>query len=92
MLDGRDFVVLSDDWNGFPTSTIHLFRHILPGNRVFWLNMIGRMPQPTLSDAKRVMRVSGSWFLGDRTRRRHRHPTRPNRARTRPRSPTLPHR
>lgn len=54
---GRDFVVLSDDWDGLPTSTIHLFRRIVRENRVFWFNLVNRMPRPSWRDAKKVSRV-----------------------------------
>jgi glycosyltransferase involved in cell wall biosynthesis len=61
MITGRDFVILSDDWNGLPTSAIHLFRRLARGNRVFWFNTVGRMPRLRLADAGKVLRVLGSW-------------------------------
>jgi glycosyltransferase involved in cell wall biosynthesis len=67
MLHGRDFVVLSDDWNGLPTSAIHLFRRLAQQNRVFWFNTIGRLPRATIADAQKVLRTVGAWL---RPRRR----------------------
>jgi len=64
MITGRDFVVLSDDWDGLPTSAIHLFRRLKNYNRVFWFNTIGRMPRPTLRDAGKVVRAVCSWTFG----------------------------
>src|SRR5262245_62145374 len=61
MITGRDFVVLSDDWNGLPTSAIHLFRRLSKQNRVFWFNTIGRFPRVTRSDASKVVRTLGGW-------------------------------
>jgi glycosyltransferase involved in cell wall biosynthesis len=61
MLTGRDLVILSDDWNGLPTSAIHLFRRLARVNRVFWFNTVGRMPRLALADAGKVLRVLGSW-------------------------------
>ncbi len=61
MMTGRDFVILSDDWNGLPTSAIHLFRRLAGRNRVFWFNTVGRMPRLRLADAGKVLRVLGSW-------------------------------
>jgi glycosyltransferase involved in cell wall biosynthesis len=61
VLQGRDFVVLSDEWDGLPTSAIHLFRRLAKQNRVFWFNTIGRMPRPTLGDARKVVRTLSSW-------------------------------
>jgi glycosyltransferase involved in cell wall biosynthesis len=66
MMTGRDLVILSDDWNGLPTSAIHLFRRLARANRVFWFNTVGRMPRPTLADAGKVLRVLGSWAGGRR--------------------------
>jgi glycosyltransferase involved in cell wall biosynthesis len=61
MLTGRDLVILSDDWNGLPTSAIHLFRRLARANRVFWFNTVGRLPRLSLADAGKVLRVLGSW-------------------------------
>jgi glycosyltransferase involved in cell wall biosynthesis len=61
MISGRDFVVLSDDWNGLPTSAIHLFRRLAQRNRVFWFNTIGRLPRLTQLDAGKVLRTLGAW-------------------------------
>ncbi|HEV3117537.1 MAG TPA: hypothetical protein VGY58_10810, partial [Gemmataceae bacterium] len=64
MITGRDFVVLSDEWHGLPTSAIHLFRRLKNYNRVFWFNTIGRMPRPTLRDAGKVVRAVCNWTFG----------------------------
>jgi glycosyltransferase involved in cell wall biosynthesis len=61
MISGRDFLVLSDDWNGLPNSTKHLFQHILPQNRVFWWNVINRLPRWSWNDVKKVAGVLGQW-------------------------------
>jgi glycosyltransferase involved in cell wall biosynthesis len=62
MISGRDFVVLSDDWHGLPTSAIHLVRRLAGQNRVFWFNTIGRFPRLTRGDAGKVFRTLGSWI------------------------------
>jgi glycosyltransferase involved in cell wall biosynthesis len=64
MIQGRDFVVLADDWHGLPTSANHLFRRIARHNRVFWFNTIGRMPRPTLLDGGKVVQTFGRWLRG----------------------------
>jgi glycosyltransferase involved in cell wall biosynthesis len=64
MISGRDFVVLSDDWNGLPTSAIHLFRRLARTNRVFWFNTIGRMPRLTRADVGKMFRTLGRWAWG----------------------------
>ena len=43
-MKGRDFVVLSDTLDGIPTSTFHLFKNIAGDNRVFWFNILTRIP------------------------------------------------
>jgi glycosyltransferase involved in cell wall biosynthesis len=70
MISGRDFVVLSDDWNGLPTSAIHLFRRLAVENRVFWFNTIGRMPRLTQADVGKVVRKLGVWAAGRNNRDR----------------------
>lgn len=61
MIRGRDFVVLSDDWRGLPTSTMHLFRIIARQNRVFWFNLANRMPQLNLADARKAAQFAVRW-------------------------------
>ena len=61
MITGRDFIVLSDDWNGLPTSTMHLVRCLSKHNRVFWLNMVNRMPGLSWEDAKKAARMALRW-------------------------------
>jgi glycosyltransferase involved in cell wall biosynthesis len=68
MITGRDFVVLSDNWNGLPTSAIHLFRRLGRHNRVFWFNMVGRLPRLGRADAAKVLRTLGAWATGGRRR------------------------
>lgn len=61
MISGRDFVVLSDDWHGLPTSAIHLFRRLARHNRVFWFNLISRLPRFSRADARKVFHTLGAW-------------------------------
>jgi glycosyltransferase involved in cell wall biosynthesis len=69
MIRGRDFVVVSDDWYGLPTSAIHLFRRLAGPNRVFWFNSIGRFPRFSRVDAGKVLRTLGSWVRPGRRNR-----------------------
>lgn len=68
MISGRDFLVLASDWYGWPTSTVHLFRQLALTNRVFWFNIIERLPQPKLADVKKAGGVLATWArqLGSR--------------------------
>jgi glycosyltransferase involved in cell wall biosynthesis len=68
MITDRDFIVLSDDWNGLPTSAIHLFRRLATRNRIFWFNTIGRFPRLTRGDAGKVLRTLGLWFCKTRNK------------------------
>lgn len=61
MINNRDFLVLSDDWNGVPSSPKHLFRQIARHNRVFWFNVINRAPQLTYGDLGRVATTLRRW-------------------------------
>jgi glycosyltransferase involved in cell wall biosynthesis len=61
MIAGRDFIVLSDDWDGLPTSTMHLFRRVARHNRVFWFNMVHRMPRLNWKDIGKASRICGRW-------------------------------
>jgi glycosyltransferase involved in cell wall biosynthesis len=61
MISGRDFVVLSDAWDGLPTSAIHLFRRLASQNRVFWFNSIGRLPRFSADDARKVLHAFREW-------------------------------
>ncbi|HYT94589.1 MAG TPA: glycosyltransferase [Gemmataceae bacterium] len=63
MITGRDFVILSDDYDGLPTSAIHLFRRLGRGNRVFWFNTLSRLPRPSLADMGKVLRTVTRWAL-----------------------------
>jgi glycosyltransferase involved in cell wall biosynthesis len=62
MISGRDFVVLSDNFHGLPTSAIHLFRRLGRRNRVFWFNTIGRLPRLSRADVGKVFRTLGGWL------------------------------
>jgi glycosyltransferase involved in cell wall biosynthesis len=64
MIRGRDFVVLSDNFHGLPTSAIHLFRRLGRHNRVFWFNTVGRLPRLARADAGKVLQKLGAWAAG----------------------------
>jgi glycosyltransferase involved in cell wall biosynthesis len=62
MISGQDFVVLSDDFHGLPTSCIHLCKRLARRNRVFWFNTVSRLPSLSLRDAGKVVRTLSQWF------------------------------
>ena len=64
MMQGRDFIVFSDDWGRHPFSCQHIMEHFLAHNRVLWVNTIGlRTPKLCLYDLKRSFGKLASWFL-----------------------------
>lgn len=63
MIEGRDFVVFSDDWGRFPSSCQHIFKRILLQNRVLWVDTIGlRSPQLSIYDLTRSIEKVSGWF------------------------------
>lgn len=57
------FIVFSDDWGEHPSSCQHLFRQLLPGHRVIWVNTIGmRAPKFTLGDLRKIVRKVAKMF------------------------------
>ena len=57
-MSGRDFIVFADNWGRHPSSTQHVFRHILSGNRVLWVQTIGlRNPRWSVYDLKRSAEI-----------------------------------
>ena len=62
MISGRDFLVLSDEWAGSPTSAIHLTQRLLRDNRVFWFNMINRIPLLRRAHLTKVGRIVRQWL------------------------------
>lgn len=67
MIQGRDFIVFSDDWGRHPFSCQHIMRHFMPGNRVLWVNTIGmRLPRLSLYDMRRAAEKLRSWVFSAR--------------------------
>ena len=51
------FIVFSDDWGEHPSSSQHIFNHILKDHKVIWVNTIGmRPPRPTSQDLKKAIK------------------------------------
>jgi len=57
-----DFIVFSDDWGRWPSSSQHLFRHIAQDHRVLWVETVGmRRPRAALADLRRTVEKVRSW-------------------------------
>jgi hypothetical protein len=64
-LSGHDLVVLSVDWGRNPFSCQHLFKRVLPTNRIIWVNTVGyRSVRLTRYDLKRGWEKLANWFKG----------------------------
>ncbi len=67
MIRGRDFIVFADDWGRHPSSCQHLFRRIVPTNRVLWVNTIGtRTPTLSRGDLGRAAEKLRGWLGSSR--------------------------
>src|SRR5438093_4120268 len=68
MIQGRDFIVFSDDWGRHPFSCQHIMKRFLPHSRVLWVNTIGMRP-PSLSsyDLRRSFEKLVQW-VGPRSK------------------------
>ena len=67
-MTGRDFIVLSDTLEGLPTSSLHLFKNIAKDNRVFWFNILTRLPGLSWLDFCKMKRAFFSWFTNGQDR------------------------
>ncbi len=58
----RPFIVFSDDWGRWPSSSQHLFRHVGRRRDVLWVETFGmRAPRPTAADVRRTVEKVASW-------------------------------
>ncbi len=63
MLKNKNFIVFSDDWGRHPFSCQHIMQHLLPHNKLLWVNTIGmRTPKLNLYDIKRAFGKVASWL------------------------------
>ncbi len=63
MLKNKNFIVFSDDWGRHPFSCQHIMQHLLPHNKLLWVNTIGmRTPRLNLYDIKRAFGKVTSWL------------------------------
>ena len=59
---GSPFVVFSDDWGRWPSSSQHLLRHIARSREVLWVETVGmRLPRLRPSDLRRTVGKVRSW-------------------------------
>lgn len=62
MLKNCDIIVFSDDWGRHPFSCQHIMKHLVPYNRIIWVNTIGmRKPKINVNDIQRGLQKIWSW-------------------------------
>src|SRR6266702_5424234 len=67
MLEGRDIICFSHDWDGDPLSKKHIMLGLARRNRILWVNSIGnRNPRPTRSDVRRMAKKLWEFIRGCR--------------------------
>lgn len=58
----RPYVVFSDDWGRWPSSSQHLFRELAHTRDVLWVETVGmRRPRATRADVRRTVEKLRSW-------------------------------
>ena len=67
MIEGRDIICFSNDWDGDPLSKKHIMRRLAKRNRVLWVNSIGnRNPTASVRDLKRSVKKLRDFSRGCR--------------------------
>src|SRR6476620_7995266 len=67
MIEGKDIICFSNDWDSDPLSKKHIMVRLAKRNRVLWINSIGlRNPTATASDLKRVISKLKDFTRGHR--------------------------
>ncbi len=57
MIEGKDIICFSNDWDSDPLSKKHIMLRLAKRNRVLWINSIGnRRPTASVRDFKRVLK------------------------------------
>src|SRR6266850_2041280 len=67
MLEGKDIICFSNDWDSDPLSKKHIMVRLAKNNRVLWINSFGlRRPNATASDLKRLFKKLTDFTKGSR--------------------------
>jgi glycosyltransferase involved in cell wall biosynthesis len=68
MIEGRDIICFSNDWDGDPLSKKHIMQRLAKRNRILWVNSIGnRNPTASVHDLKRVIKKLREFVKGSKT-------------------------
>jgi glycosyltransferase involved in cell wall biosynthesis len=67
MIEGRDIICFSNDWDSDPLSKKHIMTRLAKRNRVLWINSIGnRRPTASARDLKRAIKKLKDFARGQR--------------------------
>src|SRR6516165_146450 len=67
MIEGKDIICFSNDWDGDPLSKKHIMLRLAKHNRVLWVNSIGnRNPTASVHDIRRVFKKLREFARGSR--------------------------
>jgi glycosyltransferase involved in cell wall biosynthesis len=67
MIEGRDIICFSNDWDSDPLSKKHIMTRLAKNNRILWINSIGnRRPTASARDLKRAFKKLKDFTRGQR--------------------------
>lgn len=67
MIEGKDIICFSNDWDGDPLSKKHIMQRLAKRNRVLWVNSIGnRNPTASVQDLRRVIKKLQDFIQGSK--------------------------
>jgi len=67
MIEGKDIICFSNDWDGDPLSKKHIMLRLARRNRILWVNSIGnRNPTASVHDVRRIFKKLRDFAQGSR--------------------------
>jgi glycosyltransferase involved in cell wall biosynthesis len=67
MIEGKDIICFSNDWDGDPLSKKHIMQRLAKRNRILWVNSLGnRNPTASAKDLKRILKKLKDFTRGSR--------------------------
>lgn len=67
MIEGKDIICFSNDWDSDPLSKKHIMQRLARRNRILWVNSIGnRNPTASVHDARRVIKKLRDFARGSK--------------------------
>src|SRR6478735_4387028 len=67
MIEGKDIICFSNDWDSDPLSKKHIMMRLAQKNRVLWINSMGnRKPTASVRDFKRALKKLRDFSAGSK--------------------------